>query len=201
MPGGSAAAVVRQELQQSNDTRRIRIGTVRARRAVESRSLMHRPMLIAWLKDVHLMEIRSLPALRQRAGCEPHGLYQRARRESHLHETEQHAERLRQALRALGSTPTPGLRDAEPVVVLTRDITARVFSDGTMISAIADLAAEQFEVATYTALIAAAEHAGEAEVARLCRLNRGEDEDMAEWLDAQIPIVIAQALRQVASNR
>ena len=49
-----------------------------------------------------------------------------------------------------------------------------------MIKAIANLAAEQFEVAAYTALIAAAEQAGESEVARLCRLNRSEDEEMAE---------------------
>lgn len=71
-----------------------------------------------------------------------------------------------------------------------------MFSDPLVKNVIADLAAEQFEVAAYTALIAAAEHAGEAEAARLCRLNRGEDEDMAEWLDAQIPIVIAETLKQ-----
>ena len=57
----------------------------------------------------------------------------------------------------------------------------------------ANLAAEQFEVAAYTALIAAAEQAGESEVARLCRLSRSEDEEMAEWLDAQIPIECADA--------
>jgi ferritin-like metal-binding protein YciE len=51
-----------------------------------------------------------------------------------------------------------------------------------------------------TALIAAAEHAGEPEIARLCRLNRGEDEDMAEWLDAQIPIVIARTLAQAPAD-
>jgi ferritin-like metal-binding protein YciE len=76
--------------------------------------------------------------------------------------------------------------------VLAKDITGRVFTDPLVKNVIAELAAEHFEVAAYTALIAAAEHAGEAEVARLCRLNRGEDEDMAEWLDAQIPIVIAE---------
>ena len=86
------------------------------------------------------------------------------------------------------------VHSSEPIVVLTQDITSRVFSDRLVIGAIADLAAEQFEVAAYTALIAAAEHAGETEVARLCRLNRGEDEEMAEWLDAQIPIVIARTL-------
>jgi ferritin-like metal-binding protein YciE len=161
---------------------------------------MHKRMLIAWLKDAHIMEARSLPILRRRAGCESQGLDARARRESHLRETEQHEERLRQALRVLGSTPPPALSSSQAVAVLTQDITSRVFSDRLVTSAIADLAAEQFEVAAYTALIAAAEHAGEPEIARLCRLNRGEDEDMAEWLDAQIPIVIARTLADAPAN-
>ena len=85
--------------------------------------------------------------------------------------------------------------------MLTQDIASRVFSDRLVIDAIADLVAEQFEVAAYTVLIAAAEHAGETEVARLCRLNRGEDEDMAEWLDAQIPLVIARTVAHAPANR
>jgi ferritin-like metal-binding protein YciE len=162
---------------------------------------MHKRTLIAWLKDAHSMETRSLPILRRRIGDEPLGLAARARRESHVRETEQHVERLGEALRALGSAPTPGLGSSEAVVILTQDISSRVFSDRVVVGAVADLAAEQFEVAAYTALIAAAEHAGEAEVARLCRLNRGEDEDMAEWLDAQIPIVVARTLGHTPENR
>jgi ferritin-like metal-binding protein YciE len=162
---------------------------------------MKQRTLVGWLKDAHVMETRSLPILRRRVGDEPLGLDARARVESHLRETEQHAERLRQALRRLGSAPPPVVRSSEPIVVLTQDITSRVFSDCLVIGVIADLAAEQFEVAAYTALIAAAEHAGETEVARLCRLNRGEDEDMAEWLDAQIPLVIARRLAHAPANR
>jgi ferritin-like metal-binding protein YciE len=178
-----------------------RIGTVRAPLAAESRRPMHKRLLIGWLKDAHTMETRSLPILQRRVGDKPLGLDAHARLESHLREKAQHAERLRQALRALGSAPPPVLRRSAPIVVLTQDITSRVFSDRLVSSAIADLAAEQFEVAAYTALIAAAEHTGEAEVARLCRLNRGEDEEMAEWLDARISIVIGRTLAHAPANR
>ena len=115
---------------------------------------MKQRTLVGWLKDAHVMETRSLPILRRRVGDEPLGLDARARLESHLRETEQHAERVRQALRALGSAPPPVLRSSEPIVMLTQDFTSRVFSDWLVISAIADLAAEQFEVAAYTTLIA-----------------------------------------------
>ena len=162
---------------------------------------MKQRTLVGWLKDAHVMETRSLPILRRRVDDEPQGLDARVRLESHLRETEQHAQRLRQALRTLGSAPPPAVHGSEPIVVLTQDIASRVFSDRLVIGTVADLAAEQFEVAAYTVLIAAAEHAGETEVARLCRLNRGEDEDMAEWLDAQIPIVIARTLADASGNR
>lgn len=161
---------------------------------------MHRRMLIAWLNDAHAMEIRSLPALRAQVFDARQGIAAQLRRESHLRETEQHAERMRLALKTLGSVPAPA-PSSESVMGLANGIIGRLFSDPLANSLIADLAAEQFEIAAYTTLIAAAEHAGEAEVARLCRLNRGEDEDMAEWLDGQIPIVIAQALgRSAAGN-
>jgi ferritin-like metal-binding protein YciE len=142
------------------------------------------------------MEARSLPVLRRAAADSRQRVEVRVRLESHVRETVQHAERLQQALDVLGSSPVPFEPHAEPVVVLTTDVTARVFSDPLVRNVIAAVAAKQFEVAAYTALIAAAEHAGEAEVARLCRLNRGEDEEMAEWLDAQIWIVLGETSRR-----
>ena len=157
---------------------------------------MDRRMLIRWLKDAHEMESRSLPLLLRQVTDMRRSATARLRLEAHLRETEQHAERVRQALRRLGSAPSPVPSGADAIATLATGITGRVFSDPLAAHLIAELAAEQFEVAAYTALIAAAEHLGEAEVARLCRLNRGEDEDMAEWLDAQIPIVIAETLKQ-----
>ena len=161
---------------------------------------MHKRLLIGLLKDAHAMETRSFPILQTRLDDQSLDADARARLESHLRETEHHAQRLGQALRALGSAPPSSLSSCEPIARVIHDITSQVFSERLVTSAIADLAAEQFEVAAYTALIAAAESAGEAEVARLCRLNRGEDEDMAEWLDAQIPIGITQTLAQSPSR-
>ena len=157
---------------------------------------MHKRMLIAWLKDAHVMESRSLPLLLRQVTDMRRSVTTRLRLEAHVRETEQHAERVGQALRTLGSAPSAVPSGAEAAVVLAKGITGRVFSDPLANKLIAELVAEQFEVAAYTALIAAAEHLGEMEVARLCRLNRGEDEDMAEWLDAQVPLVIAETLRQ-----
>jgi ferritin-like metal-binding protein YciE len=150
---------------------------------------MHRSTLIAWLDDAYAMEAQLLPSLCDRAVAAHAVVEVRSRLEEHIHETEGHVERLRQALTSLGSRPS---KAGQKITSLGRIATSVATSNagGAVHSAVASYAAEQFEVAAYTALIAAAEHVGEMEIARLCRLNRGEDEDMAEWLEARIAILI-----------
>ena len=150
---------------------------------------MQKSTLIAWLDDAYAMETRLLPSLCDRAVAAHAVVEVRSRIEEHIHETEGHVERLRQALSSLGTRPS---KVDQQIVSLGRTATSVVTSNSgaAVHNAVASYAAEQFEVATYTALIAAAEHVGEVEVARLCRLNRDEDEDMAEWLEARIAILI-----------
>jgi len=150
---------------------------------------MQSETLVTLLQDAHDMEAQSRRLLRDQAADPRKTDDARRRFEAHLGDTERHVERLRYALQRLGRTPSVlvgGGRGVTPGAV-----TAHFFSDPQVRTALVDFTAEQFEVAAYTALISAAECAGESEVARLCRLNRGEDEEMAEWLDAQITIVIA----------
>ena len=149
---------------------------------------MQKTTLIAWLDDAYAMETQLLPSLCARAVAAHAVVEVRSRIEEHIHETEGHVERLRQALSSLGTRPS---KAGQQIVSLGRIAPSVTSNSGAAVhNAVASYAAEQFEVATYTALIAAAEHVGEVEVARLCRLNRDEDEDMAEWLEARIAILI-----------
>jgi ferritin-like metal-binding protein YciE len=54
--------------------------------------------------------------------------------------------------------------------------------DEVMKGSLASYTFEHMEIASYTILIAAAEAAGETEVARVCEQNLREEEAMAEWL-------------------
>ena len=165
-------------------------------RADTSTARMRRKTLITWMQHAHAMEAQSLAILLSRAADCQETVSVRLRLEAHLGETQRHIERLQQALERLGSTPKP-FQAGPHRLALTTNITAPFFLDPLLGTVLSDLAAEQFEVSAYTALIAVAEHAGEAEIARLCRLNRSEDEEMAEWLDAQIPIVVAERIWRV----
>jgi ferritin-like metal-binding protein YciE len=159
---------------------------------------MNRNTLVVWLDDAYAMELQLLPVLRShaiRTGSRPDA---QARLEAHIDQTLNHVERIRQAMKGLGNTPSKIRTGLALVMGAGEKMPDGILSDEPLRDAIIGYTTEQFEVAAYTALIAGAEQAGEAEVARLCRLNRGEDEDMAEWLDAQIPILVehrAQVLR------
>ena len=152
---------------------------------------MQRNILITWLRDAHAMESRSLAVLRTRVDDVAEASEARVRVEVHLRETEQHMSRVGEALRLLGSSPASPPPPA--AVAADQIVSTPLFSDPLVRKQLVDLAAEQLEVAAYTVLIAAAEHASEPAVARLCRLNRGEDEEMAEWLEAQMPITLCGA--------
>ena len=55
-----------------------------------------------------------------------------------------------------------------------------------------------FEIASYKSLIAAAESAGETEVARVCQEILQDEEEMAAWLDERVPEVTQLYLKREA---
>ena len=65
---------------------------------------------------------------------------------------------------------------------------------------LSDYAAEQFEFASYTALIAGAEALDDQETARVCREILREDEAMAQWIAQRLPSVVQQTLQQEAAK-
>jgi ferritin-like metal-binding protein YciE len=148
--------------------------------------------LIAWLKDAHAMEMAWASKLCRQAHDARESVGTRVRIERHLRETEQHALRVGQALQGLGSAAPPSHTSTASVLGIAEVLPASFFSGDRIRNAIAEVAAEQLEIASYTALITAAEHVGEQEIARLCRLNRGEHEEMAEWRDAYLSILISE---------
>ncbi len=52
---------------------------------------------------------------------------------------------------------------------------------------LSDYAAEHFEIACYTSLIAAAEELGHPQIAAICRDILRDEEAMAQWLKENIP--------------
>jgi ferritin-like metal-binding protein YciE len=161
---------------------------------------MHRDTLIAWLNDAHAMETQLLPVLRNHAQDMKGNPVAQRRIEEHVRETEQHAERVRQAVELLGSNTSTIKSGLASVMGMAQSVSTGIFSDELVKNALTDYAAEQFEVAAYKALIAAADEMGETGVSALCAQNLREDEAMAVWLDQQLPIVVRKTLQKLATT-
>jgi ferritin-like metal-binding protein YciE len=156
---------------------------------------MAKDVLISWLNDAYAMEQALLPILRNHAQDAEREMPQAASRiRKHIEETEKHAARVEECLKQLGTTPSTVKSTFASLVGSIQSVATGIFSDEAIKNVLMDHGAEQFEVASYRALVAAAEELGESKIATLCEENLREDQLMAAWYEDQIPSVVSHTL-------
>ena len=74
-------------------------------------------------------------------------------------------------------------------------------NDKTVKDAIACYAIEYFEIASYNANAAAARELGYEDIANVCEDIMTEEQDMADWLEMELPMVVQQHLLSEEVNR
>ena len=105
----------------------------------------------------------------------------------HLEETRWQAEKLEECLKKLKSD-TSLLKTGAGKITGNLSAIATMFApDEIMKDTMASSVFEHMEIASYKILIAAAEHAGEPEIAQTCREILKQEESMAAWLDENLP--------------
>ena len=116
--------------------------------------------------------------------------------EHHKVETEQHSQRLRARLEAHGASPSM-VREATgilgalaklPLDMVRGEKAGRNARDG--------YATEHMEIASYQLLERIAKQAGDEETAEVARLNRAEEEAMAQNLDEHWDTFVQLSLRE-----
>jgi ferritin-like metal-binding protein YciE len=116
--------------------------------------------------------------------------------EHHKAETEQHSQRLRERLEAHGASPSM-VREATgilgalaklPLDMVRGEKAGRNARDG--------YATEHMEIAAYQLLERIAVRAGDEETAEVARLNRGEEEAMAQKLNEHWDVFADLSLRE-----
>jgi ferritin-like metal-binding protein YciE len=159
-----------------------------------------RDEIVDWLKDAYAME-RGLEAALQKQSQEkelaPHV---RERASIHLEETKRHAEEVRSCLQRLG-TDTSALKTGLGTIgqsakgmmtMFARDEHIKDLLDGYMM--------EHFEIASYTALEAAADRAGFTDVAEMCSRIIPDEKRMAQAIIDAIPQEVESHLFKEASE-
>jgi ferritin-like metal-binding protein YciE len=174
-----------------------RASPLAGRSAVAAVSLDH---LIAWLRDAHAMELQAIELLEKQAGRLEHYPELLAKVRAHLAQSHSQAERVERCLRQLGAG-TSSVKDlAGKMVGATQQLSGVFASDEVVKSVLADHTFEHYEMASYRILIAAAEEAGEPEVARICEEILHEEKAMADWLAGYMPELTRRYLERDAAG-
>ncbi len=156
-------------------------------------------MLVDWLKDAHAMESQAVEILEKQGRRLEHYPQMKAKVQEHTKQSKQQAQQVEQCLKQLGSD-TSALK--EGMGKLSGNLAAfgnAAAGDEVMKNHIADYAFEHYEIASYRALVSAAEALGEEEVRRTCENILKQEEEMAAWLGEQLPQVTQQYLQREAS--
>ncbi len=103
------------------------------------------------------------------------------------------------ALGSLGATASTAKDLAAGLMGALQAMSTSVLPDEPVKNALAEYAMEHLEIATYSALIAAAEAAGLMDVSHVCSAILREETAMALWLEDQIPQITRMYLEQTAS--
>src|SRR5581483_12274454 len=118
--------------------------------------------------------------------------------EQHLEQTRRHAQLVEGCVEALGSHTSGMKTGMARLLGQMQAVSTGPAQDEMMKNALADYAAENFEVASYTALVDAATVLGEQRVAQVCQQILQEDQEMARWLQQNIPSLTERTLQEVA---
>lgn len=152
--------------------------------------------IFQWLKDAHSMETSIEKVLNEHLKDAAGYPEMERRLRKHVQETQGHSHTLKLCLETNGHKPAGGKSLLGGLLGKIESMATATADDELVKNCLADYATEQFEIACYTSLIAAAEKAQLPDVAAVCRGILAEEEEMADWLSRQIPLVTEAYLDQ-----
>ena len=155
--------------------------------------------LTTWLNSAYSMEQSLAKVLENHANDAKDHPEMHERIQRHLEETRAHADRVEDCLELLDEKPSTLKSAMGNIMGMVQGASTGLFRDELVKNALADYAAEHFEIACYRSLIAAADEIGHAEISSICSEILRDEEAMAAWLEQQIPEVTRMVLHQATT--
>lgn len=155
--------------------------------------------LLDWLRDAHAMEQQAEQMLKAQASRIEHYPKIKARIEEHLQETLGQQKLLVGCIERLGGKPSAMKDVMGKVMAFGQAAGGALNSDEIVKGAIAGYVFENLEIATYTALISAAQIVGDADTVRVCEEILPQEEAMARWILENLPELTEEFLARDAT--
>jgi ferritin-like metal-binding protein YciE len=153
-------------------------------------------MFVAWLNDAHALE-ESLVVMLEKQIAEEQDGEMKSKLEEHLAETKRHAELVRSCIVRYGEEPSGGKDLLGTISSAIAGMGISLMHDKAVKNVHSSYAAEHTEIATYTALRAAASEAGDVETVSVCDEILEDEKMMADFLLEQLPTVVGTHLKQM----
>jgi ferritin-like metal-binding protein YciE len=154
--------------------------------------------LTSWLNSAYAMEQAQIQVLENHAKDAAEYPDIKEHDDRHLAQTRRHVDLVRECLSQLGETPSTMKSAMGNVMGMVQGAATGMFSDEILKNCLHDYASEHFEIACYRSLVAAAEELDQPIIARHCYEILRDEEEMAAWLEDNIPKVTRMTLHQVA---
>jgi len=158
-----------------------------------------REQFIAWLNDAYSMELSLVPVLENHAKDAADYPEIQERIQRHAEETRRQSEQIENIITGLGGSVSTTKSIIGSLFGTGQSITTEFFEDEMIKNFISDFAAENFEIASYKSLIAAAEQIGEQGVVSQLQQILREEEEMARWLEERISFATQIGLEKATS--
>lgn len=153
-----------------------------------------RDTVVAWLNDAYAMEQALEKVLVQHAKDAEGHPEVRSRIEDHVVETREQADTVAGCIESLGGSVSGAKSAFGSMFGAMQSMANKPMGDTMVKNALADYAAEHFEIACYRALIEACRSIGEDDVASRLTPVLHEEEGMARFLEQSLPRAVGEAL-------
>lgn len=150
-------------------------------------------LVVAWLKDAHAMESTLVNTLNNHARDAKDHPEVETRIRQHAVQTQRHADLIRQCLDRHGHSPSGAKNMLGRLAGLVGNMHSAT-RDEILKNCLQDVAAEHFEIACYRSLITAARAIGDSHTAQVCEEILHDEQQMAEWLEQNIPALTTEQL-------
>jgi ferritin-like metal-binding protein YciE len=157
-------------------------------------------LYLSWLNDAYSMEQGLIPILQNHANDAKDFPAFQAKYQEHLDQTRRHADMVKGCIDRLGGKVNPIKTGIGQITGAIQGITTAVARDEVVKNAISDFAVENFEVASYLALIQAAQDLGDRETSTVCEQIRREDSETADWFERNIPGLITEFFQRFGTR-
>jgi ferritin-like metal-binding protein YciE len=151
--------------------------------------------LLHWLRDAYAMEKQALEMCERQSERIQTYPALKARIAQHVHETKGQIAKLDRCFEILGEKPSAVKSAGGWLMGNMQAVGGMLMPDEIIKGSIASYVFEHLEIASYTALIAAAEVDNQAEIAAICTEILAQEREMADWLASHFPATTEKFLQ------